>query len=255
MKTDKTSIQMSRRAMSVSIIAFAVLYAVDCLVIPPIYTLVVSDIALSGSILPELLIDLQILLEIIAISVCYAAMIYTVYIAGADNVKRIFAVFGIATFGKYAVNVVYSWISDGSIPRIWIWNIVDAAFFTALEFLQLLIIYAIVKRIIESFTDRQKITEKDSDNSLSNPYPFSKLYDKDNCLLRSAGVCGTVVFAAKLFGRVISDIWIMLWTGLPQKLSVVISMLLTYVSFVIFGIICYFAVYLMMSAFLKRTQR
>ncbi len=254
MKTDKTEFKLCRKAMMATIVGFVVLYCLNCIVIPPIYTLAVSDIALAESILPTILSYSGTLFELIAVSLCYAAAIFVMYIASPDVSKKFYGIFAVATFGKYIAQVIYAWVENGSIPRMWGWDVVNAIFFTGLEFILFMIAYSISKKIIESSPDKKTTIKSAGDigaeeqgDVQASIYPFKKLYDPSNCLMRSAAMCGIVTMGAKLFGAVVNDIWTMALGGLPEKWTTVVAMALTYASYVIFGVICYFVMYVALS--------
>ncbi len=249
MKSDKVSIKMCRKAELVSIFAFVFMYALYCFVIPEIYRRAVSDITLSRSALPILVHYMGVFAEILAISICYSAMIFSIYVSGSRRTLPFFLIFGTATLLKYLVKTVYLWFVDGGISQMIAWEIADALFFTALELLQFFIVYALINGQAEKYRTAKRVSEV-----LTEPYPFKRLYNGSNHILCSAAICGAVMTAAKLFGAIASDVWTMIVSGLPTMWSTVAIMLLTYASYVIFGILCYLVIYLTLGIFFRKIK-
>ncbi len=244
----------------ICIICFAVLYSANGFILSPACTAISNDIMYSDTAIPILLEFLAEAVEILAISVCYAVMLALFYKFGEKNARCVLWIFAAATAYKYLVNTAMSWIYGGSIPAEWIWDIVNIIYYTSLEFLQILIIFFVVKGIICAFTSKnrtmKKLSEKMGDGSeivIEEAYPFNALYDKKNCILRSILICSVVTFIAKLGGSLISDIWSIVIFGLPADGLTWVLMLLNYISKMIFGAAVYFIVYAAVSRLLNRS--
>jgi len=207
---------------------FAVAYALYCLVLSPLYFWLDSNVAYANTVLPAIMHYLGIAAELTAISVFYGVMIYGIRRFGARNFGGCTVIYAVATACKYTVNIVMTWITFyGVIPATWIWDVANVVFYTALEMIQLWIITAIVKHILKREEDRE-----DASSS-------ALIYDSSNVFMKCALVCGIVTVVAKLVGRVSNDVWSMIVSGLPQKPITVVLMLLSYLSCVILGVICY----------------
>ncbi len=248
--------------MIISIAFFAVIFSVNSLLIKYLTAELSSDVLYSDTILPMLLSYACELLELVAISVCYAAMICVLYRSGIGRIKSIFLIFVLSAVYKYLSSTVMSWVMSGSIPSLWKLDLVNVLYFTLLEFLQLLIIYLVIRPDIERFNkDRTSARKKsefygsDLEVTIPTAYPFEKIYDKRNCLCRSAFVCAIAVLIAKLFGDVSSDLWMILSGGLPSEWRTWVLMAVNYLSKAIFAVIAYFSVYIAVSLMLKGAEK
>ena len=75
-----------------------------------------------------------------------------------------------------------------------------------------------------------------------------------NCLLKSAFVCAVVIFVAKLFGALVSDVWLIIVYGAPKDAVTWLYMLLNYLSRIIIAAIAYLAVFISMTFLMKNTK-
>ncbi len=235
----------------------AAVYSLNAFLILPIGSMLANDVIYSDSILTVLLQYISEIAEVCAVSVCYAFMLVTLYNNGKTG--RVFVIFGCITAYKYIANTAVSWIISGSVPETWVWDIVNVAYFTALELLQLYIIFLFVRSIIGRYTDErlvaQRVFEKTGETvNCEKAYPFKRHYDKNNCLLRSAYVCALVAFIAKLFGEVTNDILYIAAWGFPSEWQTWLYMPINYASRALFGVITYLTVYTAMNSMLKKQK-
>ena len=239
-------------------LALFILYSLNCFLILPIRNVLASDILYASNLVAiNLLSLLANIFEVVAISVFYAAMIVTPYLKGANVRSGAIPIFVAATVFKYAANTAVSWIYDGGIPTAWAWDVVNVFFFTALEAVQVLIVYSLVKGYV--FENEQRCTLRAASVSEGNTddgvYPFSALYSRENCLLRSALACAVATFIAKIVGALLSDVWLIIAYGLPEDPVTWLYMGISYVSKIILGIVVYFAVVLAMNPMLVRNKK
>ncbi len=249
--TVKTTEASEKRSwLTLCALIFAVAYSLMCYVLPYIIYELDSNILYSDTPIPTLLSYLRSLAELFAISFSYAVMICLLYRGEKGGTRPVFWLFLVSSVYKHLSNTVMTWIFAGSIPSSYIWDIADVVFFTALEFLQILVIYFVVKDVIsrykDSFAARQRVSA-----DAAGAYPFKCIYDKGNCLLRSIYVCAIVTFVAKLGGALISDVWTMIAYGLPRENITWLLMLLNYASKLLFGAVTYIVVYVSVSKLLK----
>ncbi len=256
--TDKSVFK--RRIIFCLITLFAA-YSLNGFLLSPITFAVSGDIIYADTVIPTLLGIIGELIELVAIAICYAVMISLLYDAGKLHIKPLFWLFLGSTLYKYTANTVISWIMGGSIPSLWIWDVVNILYYTVLELLQLYIVYMASVSVITRYTDKRaiidKVQKKTGENSISccpEPFPFNKLYDKENCLLRSAYFCALVTFIAKLSGTLLNDVWSMIVYGLPSVPVTWLLMILNYLSKVIFGAIAYFIIIAMLSRLLNKER-
>lgn len=247
-KADKAVL---KKWISMSAIVFAVAYSLNCFLISPLTTIISNNVVFSETVVPRLLEFLGGLIELIAISFCYATLLMSIYKWETQGVSKVFVTFTVATFLKYLVTVVIGWVDEGSVPLMWLLDLVYVLFYTLLELVPLFIIYKICSRIIIKYTDEhnfiKKIADKGGAEMPRQAYLFDKVYDKKNCLLRSAYVCAIVTLISKLAGRALSDIMIIIDSGLPNEPITLLKMLIAYISMVIFGVMCYMFVYYSIS--------
>ncbi len=250
-KTKEISLHRSWVLLSAAV--FIAAYSLNCFVVSDVVTSLANNVIYADTPIPILVNYAHDFIELLAISFSYAAMICIICFSGEKKARAILAVFCIATAYKYAVGMIKSWIYAGSIPSSFVWDVVDVIYFTALEFLQLLVIYFISKGIICRYNDRLEIRKR-LGGETSEVYPFKCIYDKENCLLRSAFVCAMATFTVKLGGAMLSDIWTIISYGLPTESVTWILMLVNYISMTVFGAIVYFAVYFFMSIMAKQQK-
>ncbi len=227
MKMKENDKKVRKRLYAAAILSFAVLYSLCCFLLSPLYFGLDSNIAFSNTVLPVIVQYVGIAAELIAISVFYGIMIYGIYRFGHQGFRASIGIYAIATVGKYTANIVMTWMTyNRAIPRNWLSDIGNIVFYTALEMVQLIIIYAISRHIIA--------------NNRAEALPFGKLYDRGNPLMKSAFVCGVVTVAAKLLGKLADDALAIILSGLPKNPMTVVLMILSYLSVAVLGVICYF---------------
>lgn len=261
-KVKKTHDPIKKKWMLISLTVFAVVFSINSLLISPAIKVISNDILYSDTLLPVLLSYLREVFELAAISVFYAVMICILYKCGKGRMKALFILFAAAAAYKYLASTVMSRVMSGSITSSWALDISNVLFFTLLEFLQLVIIYCLIRPEIEHFNAKRALAEKklsvlgdSTDVTVPCAYPFGKLYDKENCLCRSAFVCALVIFIAKLFGDAVSDIWVIIYGGFPSEWVTWVLMAVNYLSKVIFAGIAYLIIYGVMSLLLRKTEK
>lgn len=257
-KADKTVL---KKWILWSGIVFAVAYSLNCFLISPITSALTNDVVYADTAIPTLLGYLNELLELGAISFLYAVLLLTVYRYGTGKTAGVFILFAVATLYKYTANTAYTWISDWKLPSLWGWDIVNIFYYTLLELAQLLIIFFLTRRIITRYTDKrlvmERALEKTGDtftDTAEEAYPFVRLFDMKNCLLRSAFICALVTLVAKLAGSVISDAWLMIVYGAPKESVTWLLMILNYLTRIIMGSVSYMLVLISMIA-LNRSRK
>lgn len=209
------------------------IYSLCCLVISPIYIMLISDIVFAGTAVPVLLSYLGNLLEVLAIAVFYGVLISATFRFGVGAFKKGLLVFAVATVYKYSLNAVMSWIMDGSVPTDWIWDLADVLFYSVLEMVQLTVVVLLVNGVARRWSEYTASLSKVG-NTASAPYK--------NPITRSALFCALTVFVSKILGLLINDVFTIVMYGLPKQGSTVLLMLLAYLSNLIYGVLCYVTV-------------
>jgi hypothetical protein len=232
----------------------AAIYSINAFLILPLVRMLASDIMYSGSFLLIVLEYFAEIIEVCAVSVCYAFMLATLYDGGKTG--KIFAIFAGLTAYKNLATTAMMWIELGKVPELWVWDIVDDIYFTALELVLLLIIFQITKRIIGVYTDKREVAQRVLKKTGEMPelevvYPFVRIYDRANCLLKSAGVCAIVTFIAKALGEVANDVLYIASSGFPKEGITWVYMIVNYVSKALFGVLVYITVCVSLNVMLK----
>lgn len=248
--------RMSRSAKwtFTSVISVAAIYSINAFLILPFIRIMSNDVMYAGSLWLDALSYLAEIAEVCAVSVCYAFMLATLYDGGKTG--KIFAIFAGLTAYKNLATTAMMWIESGKVPELWVWDIVDDIYFTALELVLLLIIFKIVSRIIGKYTDKrsaaQRVLQKAGEMpELDMPYPFERIYDRSNCLLRSASVCALATFIAKVAGELANDVMYIASAGFPKEWITWVYMLVNYVLKALFGVVVYFTVRVSLDVMLK----
>ncbi len=239
----------------ISVIIVAAIYSLNALALLPIVRILSNDVIYSGSLLEYILTYFAEITEVAAVSVCYALMLAALYEKG--NTNKVFLAFGALTAYKNLATTAVSWIESGKIGELWIWELVDDLYFTALELVLLLIIFLITRNIIGRYNDQAQIAQRVFNKTGEMPpfaeaYPFERFYDKNNCLLRSALVCAVATFAAKVTGEVANDALYIVSAGLPKEGMTWLYMVVNYASKALFGALVYLTVYAALGAMLKK---
>ena len=237
------------------------IFTVNAFLIGPQITTLLSDVLYAESLLPIALSVLYDCIEALAVAICYALVLVALY--DEERARGIFVTFGLLTAYKYIAAHLYVWMtSNGTITlRVWdiIWSLADDLWWTLLEIVLMAIVFNIMKKIMTPYHDKRLVAQRVNKKSeekveIEEPYPFKRIYDKSNCLLRSAYVCAVATLVAKLFGKVTTDVESIVTMGFPKQWQTWLYMILDYARIAILGLIVYFTIYLMMKIVLKKTK-
>ena len=218
-----------------------------------------SNVVFEGSAITSILDYVIRLLEVFAISVAYSVIIVGIYRFGAKSFKIGAWIFVASTAFKYLANTFVLWGMSGGIPIDFLFELADVLYFTVLEGAQLLIFWLISNKILFKRKHQEELfarvgAKAEGGKKLPCLYPFEKIYDRENCILRSAFVGAIIVFASKALGLFLNDVWAIMLGGLPQKAVTVALMLLNYLSCIIFGAVSYFISYFCLSKLLDKSE-
>lgn len=243
MDTVKKDCRIKKQLYLICIISFAVLYSVHTFVLEPIYTIAVSDVAVS-SFLSNSLFYLCELTSLAAVYICYAVAIFGAHKFGSKNVKELILIFAVAAFSKYLGKTVVSWFYLGAIPSYWYIDLFDVIYFTGLELIQFLIIRAIISKTMSNIRDDQ-----------NQEMVFSRLYDKKNPMMRASLYAAIVELAVRLVLQASDDLMMIIMYGAPDKITTPILMAVSYLSTSVFAVLCYLIVVFTLSRLHKRYGR
>ena len=166
-------------------------------------------------------------IELIAVFVCYSVAIYGISKFGKKGFRGLMLIFAAATLLKYCCKTAVNWSYEGAIPLLWYMDLIDAVYFTALEFVQFIIVWAVASRIVSGRSENMPSLR------------FEKLYDRENPLMRAALWSSIIVVAVRFLLAVIDDALTIVMYGLPERIETIILMVISYISTLIFGAICY----------------
>ncbi|MBR3686405.1 MAG: hypothetical protein IKL66_02840 [Clostridia bacterium] len=242
MKLDDNKKALRKKLYLFSAIALAAIYTLNGLVVSPIYIGVISDIMYDGSVLVDILFYLRRLLELVAVAVAYAIFIYGIYRFALSNFKGGVGIFMGATLYKYSLNAIVDWVNNGGIPTTWLVDILYVLYYSILEILQLALVLAIVCALISRHWRAVEFCKKvGKDHLIPEIFPFKKLYDKENCLLRSTLACSIVILLISLMTQAINDILTI------EKILDPLLMIVAYLAEVVLAVICYFIMFLALN--------
>ena len=206
-------------------VAGVVLYSLYCFLILPLYfdMGVKADIGLVQPIVPELIDFLGKTVEILAIAVFCAVIVYGVHSFGVSCFKGGFFIFAGLCGYKHLSNVIFEWISSRYIPLDFWADILTSIILTVLELIPFTLAFFVI--IFIKHRDRVKI----------------------GFLTISSIVCSLIILATKLGGQLINDIQPILAEGLPTESKTYWLMLLNYSQGIVFSSICFFVMLLVIS--------
>ncbi len=223
-----------KRICVFTIVAGAILYTLYCFVIAPAYISSLNNVAYEGSLMPDILNYLGRAVEVVAMSLCYALAAFRVYSFGKEGLGGAFGIYLSLGAYKYVANMLYGWTVEGGAPVLWYFDLLFALLYLVLETLLFGVVCLIFIRIFENYHQRSRILARAGREE--SVYPFVKLYDKSNPLLKAALASALALLIPKLLGQIINDaIQIVEITNLPL-------MILSYFLNIIFGVLGYITV-------------
>ena len=242
MKLDDNKKALRKKLYLFSTITLAAIYTLNGLVVSPIYIGVLNDIMYDGSVLVDVLFYLRRLLELVAVAMAYAIFIYGIYRFTLSGIKGGVGIFIGATLYKYSLNTIVDWVNNGGIPTTWLVDILYILYYSILELLQLALVLAIVCSLISRHWRAIEFCKKvEKTHLIPEIYPFKKLYDKANCLLRSVLACSIVILLISLMTQAINDILTI------EKILDPLLMIVAYLAEIVLAVICYFVMYVTLN--------
>lgn len=242
MKLDDNKKALRKKLYLFSTVALVAIYTLNGLVVSPIYIGVINNIMYDGSALVDVLFYLRRLLELVAVAVAYAVLVYGIYRFTLSGFKGGVGIFIGATLYKYSLNAIVDWINNGGIPTTWLIDILYVLYYSILELLQLALVLAIVCALISRHWKAVEFCKKVGKTDLvPEIFPFKKLYDKENCLLRSTLACSIVILLISLMTQAINDIMTI------EKILDPLLMIVAYLAEVVLAVICYIVMFVTLN--------
>lgn len=246
-----------RKLFTLAAIASVVLYSLLCFVLSPVGEALQADIAYENGILPAVVDYLGTVVDLAAVVLFYAVLLYALYSFGAKGVRCGVVIFMGCVAYKYAALAIMAWMQNGSVPLDWYMYVFNLLFYTVLESLQLVIVLMISNRFVGPFRAKNELLRA-AGGEETEVYPFTGIYDKKNPLMRSALVSAIVIFVSKAAIPPVNDIIVISMDGLPTSSETVKNMFLLYLENTLFalvyGLLCYIAVVFTLMKLLERFE-
>ena len=197
---------LRRLCFFVTIVPLAAALLSACIV-SPIYTQISADVTYVGSVLPDILSYIVLLLDIIFASAPYASVIIVFPASSSRRAVRLICIG--ATVTRCMLNLLASVITDGA-------DFVDGlpvtALYIALETLQLYLVVLISWLVCGEAVKRSSLLRAAS-RRLGSPeynwaeqiYPYHKIFSKSNPLQKSAALASAVYSVLLIISRLIYD--------------------------------------------------
>lgn len=223
-----------------------VLYSIYCFVILPIYmdTGYDADIGLMNPIVPEILDFVGKTVEILAISVFCAILVYGIYLFGVKNFRGGFFIFSGLCAYKCVSNVAADWIYSKYIPLDFWADLILAIVNAAVELLPFAVAFVAVCLTYKKRKAAGKNADFEWENKLKT---FKQLFDPSDFVVVSTFYCSLIVLITKLVGRIVPDVVNIVATGLPTEQKTYLLMLANYSLSILFAVFCYFVMLLVIS--------
>ncbi len=221
--------KMRRKLSLLIIISAAILFSLSSLILAPIYIYTCSDVLYSVTAIPEI-IDIVIdIVDIFAYAVCFAVLILSTSKFGISGAVRHLMIFSAACFLRYTANLLITFLSYGSVNSSDVLSVVLPFILdTAIAISIILVSSAATKRHYKATAALSESASVINSNEV-------KLFNSKNPLHLSALYSGAVLSFARIFTRVIYD----LFYGLPTTFSDAVWMITYYISDLLILVIVY----------------
>lgn len=246
--------KLYKKSLSAMTLTVFILFTVYSFVLTTLYVKAETDIAFNIPFFVDIIPLLTDLCEIVAMVTAYTFIIYAFRRFDKRCVTAHITAFVILTLYKYLAKIAVTYIINGALPVI-DYLISDLFWALALpillEYAQLaiitLIVYFTMKKAFLFIREKKALEGRLPDYSFNEDavfFPFTRIFNKDNPLQRSAFGIGIVVMASKMLQLLIVDITV----GLPQDLADFFWIVASYSLCVILGFASYlFTLWLLMA--------
>ncbi len=268
---DKNSKSKAMRTVTLTMLLFCLLpILINSVAIAPLRAITASDIAISSTLLDDILKYVYDFLALVAYSVTYSLLIFSVFVLDRRHSVRIMVLHILTFFIAIPVNMLMDIPLYGSLGTTDEIIIVFFVKLTDLIFvlLQLLLVYLFAlkyanrylrKIAFASKTAKKAKKAKRGDNVILTDirqeelsvFPINKLFDFKNPILSSALAMSIVIVAVKIITRIINDIsW-----GAPTSLGEVAIMAVYYLSDIVYGAVAYFVAIFVFTSLYDKLKR
>lgn len=229
-----------------------------CFVLVPLSLRFATDVVYASTALPTVIEMIYDTVEVIAISLAYAVVIYSIYRYTLSESTVTIVIFCLVTLFKYISNLAMDWINYGidtdELPR----DLLLILLPLLLEILQFMLVVWIANRVMVAH--RAAVQKKlslipsedraavDTDRVV---YPFSGIVNMKNPIMRCAFFAGVVIIVTSVVQSVPYYFMVTFISGFPV-LSVISQILTAAVE----GVVCYLCIILLhMLFFEQKTKR
>ncbi len=217
-----------------------VFWGISSLVLSPLYVITASNVLHRSTNIPEIFEILIQVCDIAVYSVCFSAIVYSIYRFKLANSFSLVMTYCAAIFLRYTANIVMTLVLDGtiSVSEDVVVSVVYFLLDASLLFLISFITSSIFKKFYIWATEKEKsnlILGIKNQSIRSYLFPFDKIYSRSNPLQRSALTIGIMLALVKIFSRILYDIYV----GFPTTFTDGIWMVVYYVADVLICLVVY----------------
>ena len=212
----------------------------NCVVISPLYMTLNADVLFSDSAIIYVLDYTMDFMDIIAFSVSYALIIFSVFFLSKNTTRLVVLLYTLAFFLQIPLKIFMNIPINGSIGSVEeiIIDIIYLSVYFILFMIQLLVIYIFATTDTNKYLRYIEFSKKKKGKDLKEQplvLPFKRFLDFSNPLHRSTLKMGVLIFALRVFSRLVNDISY----GAPTSIGEVIIMIAYYRSDAVYGIVAY----------------
>ncbi len=240
-----TQEQLKTRKMLciITLFCFALLYSGLCFGLAPLAESFDADIAISDGV-TQTVSYICTVTELAAISLFYAVMLFGIFDFGARYTLPLTYIFAGATLYKYIAHKIMAFVKEGALPRELFAHVADVLLYTALEALQMLIVFLIAYKISQGRSGGEQEI---------------RILNFKSPAVRSAMWASLVVFISKFIGRPLNDLWNIILSGPPKSSETVIKMLVWYLFdaayAAVYTVIAYIIIFSVLQALDKMVKK
>ncbi len=228
----------------------------NCVLISPLYMKLNADVLFSDSAIIHILDYSMDFLDIVAFSVSYALIIFSVLLLSKKTARFIVLLYTLAFAMQIPIKIFMNIPLNGSLGSVEeiIIDIIYLSIYFVLFMLQLLAVYLFAATDTNKYLRYMEFSKKKANKkNVSSPeecsvMPFNRFFRKSNPLQRSALKMSLLIFFIRLMSRLINDISY----GAPQSIGEVLIMAVYYLSDALYGIVAYIVALLVFSFVYER---
>ncbi len=228
----------------------------NCVLISPLYMKLNADILFSNSAIIHILDYSMDFFDIIAFSVSYALIIFSVLLLSKKTARFIILLYTLAFALQIPLKIIMNIPLNGSLGSVEeiIIDVIYLSIYFILFMLQLFAVYLFAATDTNKYIRYMEFSKKKANKknlTSAEEYsvmPFRKFFLKINPLQRSALKMSILIFLIRFISRLINDISY----GAPESIGEVLIMAVYYLSDALYGIVAYIVALLVFSFVYER---